>query len=95
MTFQLGRLVSTAGVHQECNNDPVFAFNVHRCLDRYTKCDWGDMCEEDKGYNNDALKCGDRILAAYLVPTTKETKKIYIITEHDRSVTTILFPEEN
>jgi len=93
--FQLGKLVSTAGVHQECNNDPVFAFNVHSCLDRYKKGDWGDLGEEDKGYNNDAVRDGDRILAAYLVPTIKnQTKKIYIVTEWDRSVTTILFPEE-
>ena len=49
------------------------------------------MCEEDKQMNDEAIKSGnDRILAAY------ETSKgnIYIITEHDRSATTILFADE-
>ena len=93
--FQLGKLVQTAGVAHEAQNDPVFAYNIASALGRYKKGDWGDLCEDDKGYNNDAVRDGDRILAAYNLPTSQaETKKIYIITEWDRSVTTILFPDE-
>jgi hypothetical protein len=93
--FQLGKLVQTAGVANEAKNDPVFAHNVLFSLNRYKNCDWGDLCEDDKGYNNDAVIDGDRIVAAYNLPTSQsEAKKIYIITEWDRSVTTILFPEE-
>jgi hypothetical protein len=93
--FQLGKLVQTSGVHHESGNDPVFAHNVHACLTRYRKGDWGDLSDEDKKMNDEALKDGDQILAAYEVPTSQATtRKIYIVTEWDRSVTTILFPEE-
>lgn len=96
MQFQMGRLVQTAGVHAECQNDPVFAFNVSACFSRYQKNDWGDLCSDNKQLNDDAVKSGeDRILAAYNVPTSgMSTKKVYIITEWDRSVTTILFADE-
>ena len=54
--------------------------------------DWGDLCKEDKALNDSALANGnDRILSSY---TNENDVKIWIITEWDRSVTTILFPEE-
>jgi hypothetical protein len=90
MKFNLGQLVQTAGVARESESDPVFARNVKYALNRYINCDWGDMCQSDKSLNDLAIKDGDRILAAYNLPE----KKIYIITEWDRSVTTILFPDE-
>lgn len=52
----------------------------------------GDTCDEDKQVNEDSLRDGERLLAVYIYPETGE--KIWIITEWDRSVTTILFPEE-
>lgn len=96
MTFEMGQLVQTAGIHHECQNDPVFAFNVRACFERYVKNDWGDLCKDDKQCNDDAVKFGnDRILATYNVPTSgMTTKKIHIITEIDRSVTTVLFADE-
>ena len=58
---------------------------------RYKNQDWGNLCEEDKKLNDEAIKTGNgRILAAY--ETSKG--KIYIITESDISATTILFSEE-
>ena len=64
---------------------------IAQSLQRYSKCDWGDLSPEDAKMNDDAIKTGDRVLAAYI---NDVGTKIYIITEHDRSVTTILFPEE-
>lgn len=61
-----------------------------RICGKYCKCDWGDTCEEDVRSNNEAVKNGERILAAYMYGDTK----IWIITEWDRSATTILFPEK-
>lgn len=52
---------------------------------------WGDVCEEDAAANNEALKNGDRILSSY---RAENGEKIWIITEYDRSYTTILLPEE-
>lgn len=52
----------------------------------------GDTCNVDAKMNNDAIRNGDRILAVYTQKNTDVT--IWIITEWDRSVTTILFPNE-
>lgn len=94
--FNIGQTVQAAGIHNESQNDPVFASNVQNSFRRYLKKDWGDLCDDDKKMNDDAVKSGDdRILASYKIKTaTDETKKIYIITEWDRSVTTILFADE-
>lgn len=63
---------------------------VTRCVVRHKTGDWGDLCEEDKKENDFALEHGYRLLSAYKVGD----EKIWIITEADRSVTTILLPEE-
>jgi hypothetical protein len=59
-------------------------------LARHVTGDWGDLDEHDKQANDEAVTDGSRILSAY---GTGE-KKLYIITEWDRSVTTILRPDE-
>ena len=80
----------TRAVHNKMNGDIDFAIGVLESFERYQHCDWGDLCESDKAENEQALKDGERILALYNIGSDK----IYIITEHDRSVTTILFPYE-
>lgn len=91
--FDLGQLVATCGVAAQMETDSVFFDFVNDSLRRYINCDWGVLDEEDKYLNDDAVKTGDsRILAAYIHPQTNE--KIWIITEWDRSATTILFPHE-
>lgn len=59
---------------------------------RHQLCDWGDLEKEDKCTNDEALKSGGRLLSSYNVhgPDHRD----WIITEWDRSVTTILLPEE-
>ncbi len=90
--FKLGRLVVTSGVDKKMKEGSPFKDFVHVSLDRYGQCDWGDTCDEDKQTANESLKDGERILAVY---NHKESgTKIWIITEWDRSVTTILFPDE-
>ena len=88
--FSLGQLVMTRGVHSKIKEDVDFAVGVLDAFERYQRCDFGDLCEEDKTENEQALKNGNRIFAVYNIGN----EKIWIITEHDRSVTTILFPEE-
>lgn len=91
MRFVTGKLTWTRGINNTVADDIVFAKEVLSCIRRYKMQDWGDMCEEDKKMNNDAVKYhNDRILASY--NTSKG--KIYIITECDRSYTTILFANE-
>lgn len=61
-------------------------------LFRHLTGDWGNLCDEDKEENDRALKAGGRILSSYLTEHSKE--KFWIITEADRSATTILLPSE-
>lgn len=91
--FEKGQLLCTAGVRNLMNEDNSFeAFVAWSFINRYCECDWGEMCEEDKALNDEAVKNGDdRIFAAY---EKEGLPKIYIITEWDRSATTILFPDE-
>lgn len=91
MDFKLGKVVMTRGICNCIGNDENFGKEILKAFLRYKKCDWGEMCQEDKDMNNEAIRNGnDRILAAY--ETSKG--KIYIITEWDRSITTILFAHE-
>jgi hypothetical protein len=88
--FDLGQVVMTRGIASEIEQSKAFAQFVTASLKRHATGDWGEMCEEDKNSNEYALKHGERIFSAYI----KEDWKIWIITEWDRSVTTILFPSE-
>lgn len=95
--LKLGELVATCGIEAEMNETYGFRdFCVH-CVLRHRAHDWGDLCEEDKQSNDRAITDGSRILSAYLIPRfycIGYADKIWIITEADRSVTTILFPFE-
>lgn len=75
------------------DEDIWFASFVYQSFERYILCDWGDTCEEDKQSNEYAVKHGERILAKYKDASHADWR-IWIITEWDRSVTTILFPDE-
>lgn len=92
--FKLGKLVATRGVSDRMQRDLAFAAFVSKSIRRYKEGDWGDISEEDRAQNNYSVDHGERILAAYEQDSVKEPMKIWIITEWDRSATTILFPEE-
>jgi len=85
--FPLGQLVATPGaleVLQKSGQSPA------DFLDRHSKGDWGDVCDEDKQANEDALVQGTRLLSAY---RTLLGERLWVITEADRSATTVLLPE--
>lgn len=86
----LGQIVSTCGIAAAIEEDPKFQEEINSNLQKYSVCDWGDTCEEDGQLNDEALKIGDRILALYKT----SRGNVFIITESDRSVTTILFASE-
>jgi len=90
MKFPLGRLVWTRGVNDRVAVDASFSKFVMDSLKRHTNCDWGDLSAEDKRENDFSVDNGLRLLSSY----QRDDWKIWIITEADRSVTTILFPEE-
>ena len=86
--FESGQTVATPGALEALAkaNEHLGDF-----LSRHLRGDWGDLCEEDKQTNQEALEQGLRILSAY---RTSTGSRLWIITEADRSVTTILLPEE-
>lgn len=53
----------------------------------------GDLCDEDKATNDDALEYGGRLMSQYR-RESYPSQRIWIITEADRSCTTVLFPHE-
>lgn len=85
--FKLGRLLATTAAKQILANAQI---DPRSLIMRHHQGDWGDVCTEDAELNNDALKHGGRLLSAY----TLGNEKIWIITEADRSATTLLMPEE-
>jgi len=89
--FKTGRQVTTAAVASKIARDNGFARFALRSLARHITGDWGDLCEEDKAANDQAVKDDLRILSAYEDPPHP---KIWIITEADRSSTCMLFPED-
>lgn len=91
MFTQLGELVATRGIYDAMQQDPAFAAEIQKSLYRYQLEDWGDaLPPEDAELNDESVKDGGRILAAY----NTRRGRVWIITEWDRSVTTVLYPSE-
>ena len=90
--FESGKLTATAAVHERMEKDKRFSHFAIFSLYRHLNGDWGDLEQEDKDVNEEALSSGDRLFSAYIYKPTNE--KIWIITEWDRSATTILFPSD-
>ena len=86
--FHLGDVVATP---QSIYVLSERGMSVQSLLQRHATGDWGDLCTEDMQANNDALQYGDRLLSSYVL---SESCKVWVITECDRSVTTILLPSE-
>lgn len=86
--FPLGKIVATPGAIELLDKNGL---NGSSILSRHLQGDWGDICEEDAEQNNVSVDGKQRLLSSYDLP---EDKKVWIITEWDRSVTTILLPSE-
>lgn len=91
--FDLGQVVVTKGIDEKMKEDRSFQVFVQVSIGKYVHRDWGQTSDEDAKANNRSIQNGERILAVYKQPKTDTT--IRIITEADRSVTTILFPDES
>ena len=86
--FPAGQIVATPGalaLLEQTNRSPL------EFLSRHLRGDWGDLCQDDKTENELSLKQGFRLLSSY---RASETQPLWIITEADRSVTTLLLPDE-
>jgi len=86
--FPLGQVVATPGAIaalEQAQQTPI------ELIRRHVTGDWGDLAEDDRQENELSLKEGYRILSAYVM---ENGVKVWIITESDRSATTILLPSE-
>lgn len=86
--LSLGRVVATPGalrVLSEAEEDPL------RLLARHVSGDWGELDAHDRRENERSLKNGWRVFSSYPLG---DGSKVWVITEADRSVTTILLPQE-
>lgn len=91
--FKLGDVVVTAAVDERMKKDKKFRDFVYVSIGRYCKRDWGEMVQSDLDANDEAVLSGDdRIFASYKRSGSDE--KVWIITEWDHSMTTVLFPED-
>lgn len=88
MTFLLGNIVATPGALAAFSNNGQTPLPF---LDRHQSGDWGDVPDEDRRENDFSVRNGFRVLSAYKL---NDGTKFWIITEADRSATTILLPEE-
>jgi hypothetical protein len=88
MLFELGKVVATPGALAVLER----AFQGPReFIDRHVAGDWGEVSEEDRVENEVSLLNGYRLLSAY---RTRMGETLWVLSEGDRSITTILLPEE-
>ncbi len=84
--FRVGRIVATANAVRQLSQEDVLM-----ALSRHQSGDWGDVNAHDRTANEQALRSGLRLLSAYMSSTGS---RFWIITEADRSMTTVLMPED-
>ena len=90
MKFKMGMLTATKAVAATFDGDFIMDLFL-----RHSKGDWGDLSKEDIIASEQALHTGDRILSKYSTGILcEECEDVYIITEGDRSSTTMMFVSE-
>lgn len=88
MLFLPGQIVATPGALRTLEEKKV---DARMLLGRHQSGDWGTVPSEDRRANDWSVRNGGRILSSYPLD---EDQRVWIITEADRSVTTILLPDE-
>ena len=86
--FPLGHIVATPGALAALD---LAGVAPEALLDRHVHGDWGDLSEGDRKLNGEALSAGERLLSTYVLPGAT---RVWIITEADRSATTLLLPSD-
>lgn len=86
--FSLGQVVATPGALELLERNSMTPMQL---LQRHVTGDFGDLCEEDKESNNEAIWNEERILSSYKI---NDSDRLWVITEADRSSTCCLLPEE-
>ena len=87
----LGRLLATPAALRLLD---VHEIDLLTLLSRHARGDWGDVDAGDARANDAAVCRGGRLISAYVLASTRERPRVWVITEADRSATTVLLPEE-
>lgn len=87
MRFPLGAVVATPPALRFCT---VNGIDIRVLLARHVAGDWGELTNDDKKANEDAVRDGSRILSSYKFPAGK----VWVLTEADRSSTCVLLPSD-
>lgn len=90
MKFRLGQVVMTRGVAAMIDDRLDLHAALLDLIRRHAAGDWGNVCREDRAANDAAMAGDGRLLSAYELAS----QKVWIITEWDRSATTVLLPDE-
>lgn len=88
--FPLGQTVLSQGVACFIEDQNIDMIEVIALLAQHQDGNWGDVDDDDWTANDDALADGGRLLSAYEL----EGERVWVITEWDRSATTVLFPRD-
>lgn len=86
--FSLGQVAATPGALRVLHEAGVNAWSL---LARHVSGDWGDCDDHDRKANDDALIHGSRLLSSYTLATGE---RVWIVTEADHSLSTLLLPQE-
>ena len=86
--FSLGQMVATHQAIEFLAQDGMTPLDL---IKRHVSGDYGQLCPDDAQMNEQAIENGDRILSVY---HTSKGEKLYVITEWDRSATTVLMASE-
>mgnify|MGYP000865838676 CR=1 FL=1 len=89
MLFELGQIVATPGAFRAMEENGINAWSLLR---RHANGDWGCVPQEDQLENQRSVANGYRVLSCYRL--NAQGKKVWVITEADRSSTCLLLPEE-
>ncbi|KVG12479.1 hypothetical protein [Burkholderia thailandensis] len=84
--FKLGRIFATPAALEAIANARVSIIDL---LIRHMRGDWGDLSESDRQQNELSVKAGLRLLSCYVLPGHQT---VWVVTEWDRTATTILLP---
>ena len=84
--FRLGRIVATPNARESLTQEDILT-----AIQRHQAGDWGNLPDDNRAANDRALAQGGRIVSAY---NAMNGTRFWLITEADRSITTILLPED-
>jgi hypothetical protein len=93
-TIPLGRLVMTAAVVALIDEQPALAPMLPVWLGRHARNDCPNLSDDDRAANAWSIEAGERVLTSWPISEAEDSERVWILTEWDRSQTTVLLPSD-